>query len=548
VLLDDLFADRQSEAGAFFLGGEERIEDPLEMLARDTASRVRHRDDDAVPARERRDEHSDRSAAIGRLHRVGEDERLLVQEAYNLGLDADPAVKPQVDAFREKTSVDHLLKIEIDEKATPTAEEIKAAWELADELFIAREIVVDTRAEAESVRASLLQGADFETMARTCSIALSRTRGGNLSPFTWGSLSVAVEEAVFALQPGELSPVIKTADGRSVLLLVDRLEAARPPLDDRVSARIAAKLKERKKEARTDELSATLWKKFAAAIAVDDLAPRTLARLIESAPDTPIVTWTGGKLTMKEAFTAGELKMFGAFAPGRAAEKINATIRSTVNTVLIRIEAKERKIEEDPAVVDAVDRQEAKLMESVLYSKHVLKDVKVSDDEIRASYEAQKAKLLIAERRRVAHIAVASEGEAKKLRERIVRGEDFAELVKAYSLDKPSIKTGGDLGWIEKGKIAEMYDPLFSLPVNGVAEPIASEKAWHILKLVEIQPEHPLSFEEAREKIKTTLLEKKRHDARERWIEKLREAGEIEIVESGVKEFVKLNPYQEPTN
>lgn len=90
--------------------------------------------------------------------------------------------------------------------------------------------------------------------------------------------------------------------------------------------------------------------------------------------------------------------------------------------------------------------------------------------------------------------------------------------------------------------------PLFSLPVNGVAEPDRlGEGAWHILKLVEIQPEHPLSFEEAREKIKTTLLEKKRHDARERWIEKLREAGEIEIVESGVKEFVKLNPYQEPS-
>lgn len=473
-------------------------------------------------------------------------ERLLVQEAYNLGLDADPAVKPQVDELREKAAVEHLLKSEIDEKSTPAAEEIRAAWELAADLFIAREIVADTRAEAESIRASLLQGADFEATARACSIAPSRTRGGNLSPFTWGSLSVPVENAVFALRPGEISPVFETPEGWSVILLADRLEAARPPLDERVSARIAAKLKERKKAARTDALSSLLWKKFDARIALDDLRPRALGRLLDSGPDTVVATWAGGSMSMKEAFTAGELKMLGAFAPGRAAEKVESTLRSAVNTALIRLEARERKIDEVPAVAEKVDRHEARLMEGVLYAKHVLKDVKVDDAEVRASYEAQKARLLIAEKRRVAHIAVATEEEAKKIHAQLARGREFVELLEAHSLDKPSIKTGGDLGWIEKGKVAEKYDPLFALPVNGVAEPIHSDNGWHVLRITEIAPEHPLSYEEAREKIRTTLLEKKRHDARERWIEKLREAGEIEVLERGVSEFVKLNPYQEP--
>ena len=474
-------------------------------------------------------------------------ERLLVQEAYALGLDADAAVKPLVEEYRDKAAVEHLLKTEIDEPSEPTADEIKAAWELAGDLFIAREIVADTREEAESIRTGLLHGADFDAVARACSITPSRTRGGSLSPFTWGSLSPEIEQVVFRQEPGEISPVFRTNDGWSVLLLVDRVEAMRPALDERVSGRIAAKLKERKKEQRTDELSALLWKKYDARIVLDDLRPHALARMLVSAPDTVVATWTGGGMKMNEAFTPGELKMFGAFAPGRAAEKVEGTLRSAVNTALVRMEARERKIAEVEAVAGVVDRYEAKLMESVLYAKHVLKDVKVADDEVRASYEEQKEKLLLPEKRRVAHIVVATEEEAKKIHAQVSGGRDFDELLKAHSLDKASLKTGGDLGWIEKGKVIEKYDPLFSLPILGVAEPIQSDKGWHILRITEIVPEHPLSFDEAGEKIRTTLLEKKKHDARERWIEKLREAAEIEVLEPGVAEFVKLNPYQEPT-
>ena len=473
-------------------------------------------------------------------------ERLLVQEAYNLGLDQDPAVKPQVDQFRENASAEHLLKQEIDEKSVPTQDEIRAAWNVADQLFLAREIVADTRAEAESIRRSAMSGSDFEELARACSIAPSRTRGGSVSPFTWGSLSLAVEEVVFRLEPGEISQPFHTADGWTLIQLVDRIEAVRPALDDRVSARIAAKLKERKREARTNELSAELWKKYGATVVADDVTPRALARLLEKAPDTIIATWNGGTLTVKQAFTAGELRMFGAFAPGRAAEKIDATLRAAVNTALIRLEAKARKIDEVPSVAESIDKYEARLMESVLYSKHVLKDVKVEDDEVRAAYEAQKEKLLIAERRRISHIVVAAEDEAKNLHARIQKGEDYLELLKKHTLDKPSVKTEGDLGWIEKGKVAEKYDPLFTVAKGAVAAPIGSDNGWHILRVTDIQPEHPVSFEEAQETIRKNVFEKKKHDARERWIEKLRAVAEIELLEKGIAEFVKLNPYQAP--
>lgn len=473
-------------------------------------------------------------------------ERLLVQEAYALGLDADPAVKPQIDELRDRLAATHLLRREIDGKATPTKEEIRAAWELADVLFLAREIVVDTKSEAEEMRRAILSGADFQIMARSCSVAPTRTKGGSIAPFTWGSMPVEIENAVSALQPGELSAVFHDGDGWAVLYLDDRVEAYRPVLDEKISNRIAAKLIERKKASLTQPLSASLWRKYDANVVLDDYAPATLARLVRTSPDTVVATWKGGQLTAKQALTDGELRMYTSFPPGRGAEKVKSTLESAINTALIRLEARAQKFGEEPSVVAAVQKQEVHLMEGVLYAKHVLTGVKVDEAEVRESYERQKSSLILSEKRRVAHIAVASEAEAKDLLGRIRKGEDFLELLKKHTLDAPGIKQEGDLGWIEKGKVAEIYDPLFALPVGGVAEPIKSEKAWHLVRVTAIEPAHPLSYDEAKEKLRTTLLEKKKHDAREYWIEKLRAAGEIEIFEKGVKAFVAANPYEEP--
>ena len=185
-------------------------------------------------------------------------------------------------------------------------------------------------------------------------------------------------------------------------------------------------------------------------------------------------------------------------------------------------------------------------MESALYAKHVLATVKVGDDEIRAAYDRQKATLVVPEKRRVAHIAVGTEAEAKTLLARVRKGEDFADLLEAHTLDKPSIKTGGDLGWIEKGKVSETYDELFRVPRGGVASPIRSDNAWHLVRVLEIEPQRALTFDEAKERLAKTILEKKKHDAREAWIAKLRKAGEIAIDDKAIKAFVAANPFEAP--
>jgi parvulin-like peptidyl-prolyl isomerase len=83
----------------------------------------------------------------------------------------------------------------------------------------ARQIRVNAEAEARSVQAQLQAGTDFATLAAEYD-PLTR---GDLGWFPRGYLyQPAVEDAAFALQPGQVSAMIKTAIGYHFVLVIER--------------------------------------------------------------------------------------------------------------------------------------------------------------------------------------------------------------------------------------------------------------------------------------------------------------------------------------
>jgi parvulin-like peptidyl-prolyl isomerase len=86
--------------------------------------------------------------------------------------------------------------------------------------------LVGSLEEADLLRRRIVAGADFADLALAYSVDLStRLAGGDLGWFSRGTLTVPeLEEAAFALQPGELSEVIETMLGYHVLELLDKAE------------------------------------------------------------------------------------------------------------------------------------------------------------------------------------------------------------------------------------------------------------------------------------------------------------------------------------
>ncbi len=95
----------------------------------------------------------------------------------------------------------------------------------------ARHILLATQEEAEQVLAQLQAGADFAQLAMQVSQDLNtRINGGELGYFPRGVLTASeVEQAAFALEPGQISGVIHSALGYHIVQVLDKGERAISP-------------------------------------------------------------------------------------------------------------------------------------------------------------------------------------------------------------------------------------------------------------------------------------------------------------------------------
>ena len=121
--------------------------------------------------------------------------------------------------------------------------------------YNASHILVETEEAALALIDELAAGADFAELARANSTGPSGPNGGALGWFTAGMMVPSFEEAVFALQVGEVSAPVQTQFGWHVVILNDSREQAAPALED-VRAELIEGLRRARVEARITELTA----------------------------------------------------------------------------------------------------------------------------------------------------------------------------------------------------------------------------------------------------------------------------------------------------
>lgn len=77
----------------------------------------------------------------------------------------------------------------------------------------------------------------------------------------------------------------------------------------------------------------------------------------------------------------------------------------------------------------------------------------------------------------------------KAIRERIVKGEAFADVAKEVSDDTGSKESGGDLGWFAKGKmVAEFENAAFSQTPGVLGDPVKTQYGYHLILVEEKDP------------------------------------------------------------
>ena len=136
----------------------------------------------------------------------------------------------------------------------------------------------------------------------------------------------------------------------------------------------------------------------------------------------------------------------------------------------------------------------------------------VSDADLHATYEKDKSRLEVPEKRRARHILITGKNDAAALAQaeqvlaQAKAGKDFGELARQDSQDPGSAHNGGDLGWADrKSFVAPFADALFGMKVGEIAGPVKTQFGYHIIRLDEIQPGKAKSFEEARPELEAQL-------------------------------------------
>jgi len=100
-------------------------------------------------------------------------------------------------------------------------------------------LVVSTADEAKSVREAILAGGDFAETARRRSLGPEAVRNGELGWVSPGQMPEAFDEAIFSLQPGEVSPVVASPYGYHLFKLVEMVPAGVPSLEEARSEIVA---------------------------------------------------------------------------------------------------------------------------------------------------------------------------------------------------------------------------------------------------------------------------------------------------------------------
>ncbi len=117
----------------------------------------------------------------------------------------------------------------------------------------------------------------------------------------------------------------------------------------------------------------------------------------------------------------------------------------------------------------------------------------------------------------------------EQLRLRIVGGDDFATLARSHSDDTGSALNGGDLGWISPGDTVPAFErEMDALSPGEISQPFESPFGWHIIQVTE-RRDQDTADELLRLRAKDALRLRKAEEAKELWLQRLRDEAYLEI-------------------
>ena len=192
--------------------------------------------------------------------------------------------------------------------------------------------------------------------------------------------------------------------------------------------------------------------------------------------------------------------------------------------------AKEQKFENNKDVLAQLDEAKKQIMVAIFLQENIEKKVNVKNPDVKKYFKENKEEFKTDEQVKAKHILVKTEEEAKEIIVKLAKGEEFVLLAKEFSTD-PSAKTNnGDLGWFSKGRMVKPFEnAAFDLKKGEYTKnPVQTPFGWHIILVEDKKEAKELTFDEAKEDLKVSLVQKKQKELLDKILAKAEKKIKVE--------------------
>lgn len=252
------------------------------------------------------------------------------------------------------------------------------------------------------------------------------------------------------------------------------------------------------------------------------LTPGSFGMNPNQAPTARVLANVNGKPVTEE-----DVDRFLA-AMGRNAQAYNnpqgraAILEQIIAQRLFLLDAQRNLLEREQAFKDQLAAVKEQLLMEYAIGKCV-DSVRVTEDEVKAYYEAHKEELTQGETVNASHILVDSEDKANEILAAINAGEvTFEDAAKAHS-SCPSSAEGGNLGDFGRGQMVPEFDSAcFEMAEGEVRGPVKTQFGYHIIRLNKKSAAEPMAYSDIRSQLYQQVTQEKQQAAYQSKINQLK--------------------------
>jgi len=220
-------------------------------------------------------------------------------------------------------------------------------------------------------------------------------------------------------------------------------------------------------------------------------------------------------------------------------EKRKQLLDSMIKSRLLFVEGNDKGLTEKADIKAKLRMMRDDSITQEYVRAYIESKVQVSEEEAEKYYNTNP-EIRDREYLKVSQIVLGSEEEAKRILERLKKGENFKKLAREHSMDPASKHMGGELEWLEKGKREkEIEETLAKLEKGGVSDIVKANGKYYILKLDERNTVPKPPYLKMKDDIVRRLRYEKIADLAEKEVEALKKRITVEVFYDKLKPEAK---------